>query len=96
MNTPGLHPTILHKESYCSLHCLCIKMNHKLECEIAGGGDYSGNNMGFAIRSSPNSRPVFTCGTSAMSPKASDSASESRHGDRMPRGRVASHPEERL
>ena len=92
MNTPGLYQTILHKESYCSLHCLCIKMNHNMECEIVGGGDYSGNNMGFAIRSPPNSRPAFTCcGTSGTSPKVSNFVSVPLHGDRIPQ----SHQEDK-
>lgn len=51
MNTPGLHQTILHKESDCSFHCLCVKMNHNLESETSRGVDYGENSVGFAIRS---------------------------------------------
>ena len=64
-NTPGLHQTILHKEFYCSFHCLSIKMNHNLEYEIVRGGHYSESSIGFAIRSPSTFQASFVyCGIS--------------------------------
>ena len=61
---------MLHKESYCSFHCLSIKMNHNLEYEIVRAGHFSENSIGFAFRSPSIFQASFAYCGSQERPKA--------------------------